>query len=217
MEGKFFFLLEPFLILSGINKRGSCKDNLHKVIKEIWFWAMERNIWLSVVHIPGRENIDADFESRNFSSSSEWCLDKNVFSAIMKKLGHCQVDLFASRLNHRLPKYVSMLPDPNACAVDAFYYDWSNEKLYIFPPFRFLGKVMKKMLREKVEAVLILPLFMAQRLSSLLTLLLVRNPICIPHQALFLHQEMGKSHRMAAVFNCWHVQYRAILERTRHF
>ena len=41
--------------------------------------------WLSAVHIPGSENVDADFESRNCSSSYEWCLDHSVFSVIMKR------------------------------------------------------------------------------------------------------------------------------------
>ena len=44
---------------------------------------------------------------------------------------HCQrfctseVDLFASRLKHQLPMYVSTYPDPGALAVDAFLLDWS--------------------------------------------------------------------------------------------
>ena len=182
----------------GINKRGSCKDKLHKVIKQIWFWALERNIWLSAVHIPGSENVDADFESRNCSSSYEWCLDHSVFSLIMKRLGPCHVDLFASRLNYRLPKYVSRYPDPGACAVDAFYFDWSSDRLYIFPPFRLLGKILKKIVMERVEAVLILPLFMAKRLSSLLIQVLVQNPILVPYQALFLHQEMNRVHPLGS-------------------
>ena len=69
----------------GINKKASCKANLHKVIKAIWVWALERNIWLSAVHIPGVENVDADFESRNASSSAEWCLDRHFFELIMRK------------------------------------------------------------------------------------------------------------------------------------
>ena len=180
----------------GINKKGSCKANLHRVIKAIWIWALERNIWLSAVHIPGVENVDADFESRNASTSAEWCLDQHFFDLIMSKFGPCDVDLFASRLNHRLKKYVSRFPDPGACAVDAFYFNWSDDKLYIFPPFRLLGKVMKKMLREEVEAVLVLPMFMAWRLSSLLFQLLVEKPILLPHQAIFLHQQIGKVHPM---------------------
>ena len=180
----------------GINKKGSSKEKLHQVIKAIWIWALKRNIWLSAAHIPGKENVDADYESRNASSSAEWCLDQYFFKLIIKSLGTCKVDLFASRLNHRLEKYVSRFPDPGACAVDAFNYDWSTERLYIFPPFRLLGKVMKKMIKEEVEAVLILPMFMAWRLSSLLFQLLVEKPILIPHQALFLHQELGKLHPM---------------------
>ena len=183
----------------GINKKGSCKDYLHKVIKAIWLWAVERNIWLSAVHIPGSMNVDADYESRNASSSAEWCLDQQVFELIMRKWGPCSIDLFASRLNRRLGRYVSRFPDPEACAVDAFYLDWSykiNKRLYIFPPFRLLGLVMKKILKEEAEAVLILPMFMAWRLSSLLFQILVERPILIPQSALFLHQDLYRTHPM---------------------
>jgi hypothetical protein len=42
------------------------------------------------------------------------------------------VDLFASRLNKQLDKYVSWFPDPKAVTSDAFSICWSNYKPYIF-------------------------------------------------------------------------------------
>ena len=36
------------------------------------------------------------------------------------------IDLFASHINHQFPKYVSLRPDPEAFAIDAFSLDWSN-------------------------------------------------------------------------------------------
>ena len=71
-----------------INKKGSNKRRLHEVTREIWIWALERNIWLSAAHIPGKENVEADLESRSFPcSKSEWCLKDEVFEIIMCKFG----------------------------------------------------------------------------------------------------------------------------------
>jgi site-specific recombinase XerD len=42
------------------------------------------------------------------------------------------IDLFASKTNRKLEKYVSRYPDPSACAVDAFSLTWNNEFGYIF-------------------------------------------------------------------------------------
>ena len=36
----------------------------NSMAKKIWKWCIERNIWLSVAHIPGKDNFVADFESR---------------------------------------------------------------------------------------------------------------------------------------------------------
>ena len=32
--------------------------------KQIWFWCIERNILLTIAHIPGKQNIEADRELR---------------------------------------------------------------------------------------------------------------------------------------------------------
>ena len=42
---------------------------------------------------------------------------------------------FASQLNAKVKKFVSWRPDPEACAVDAFTFDWGTQLNYAFPPF----------------------------------------------------------------------------------
>ena len=59
-----------------------------------------------------------------------------------------------------------------------------------------LGRILKKMQMQVCEAVLILPAFMALRLSSLLLRLLIARPILLPAQAIFLPQEPEKPHPM---------------------
>jgi hypothetical protein len=59
---------------------------------------------------------------------------------------------------NELPKYVSWSFDPRAIFTDAFTISWSEFKPYIFPPFSLIGKVMLKIMSDKVEkAILIVP------------------------------------------------------------
>ena len=56
------------------------------------------------------------------------------FKIICKKFGTPLVDLFASRLCHQLPRYMSWRPDPQSIATDALHQDWKNQLCYAFPP-----------------------------------------------------------------------------------
>ncbi|XP_028415159.1 uncharacterized protein LOC114538208 [Dendronephthya gigantea] len=89
--------------------------------KEIWEWCIMRNIWLSAAHVPGIENTEADFESRQKQSNTEWMLNhKRLHEALLKLDFVANVDVFASRLNTQFPSYISYRPDPGAKAVDVF-------------------------------------------------------------------------------------------------
>ena len=69
-------------------------------------------------HIPGRLNVLADILSRpSQMSSTVRSLHPPVFRA--REWGIPLLDLFATRWNHKLPLFVSPVPDPSAVAVDA--------------------------------------------------------------------------------------------------
>ena len=64
--------------------------------------------------------IIADAESKKFNKELEWQLNKDIFSLLLEQLNiTCDIDLFASRVNKQLPKYISYRPDPDAYAVNA--------------------------------------------------------------------------------------------------
>ena len=44
----------------------------NKIAREIWTWCIQRNIWVTAISLPGKENIDADRESRTFNDNTEW-------------------------------------------------------------------------------------------------------------------------------------------------
>ena len=100
-------------------------------------------------------------ESRQLT---EWKLKKAVFKQVIAQLGHCNVDLFASRLTTQLSKYMSWKPNPGAIATDALSQPWDQMKGYAFPPFSLIGRCLDKVHREKVpEVVMIAPLWATQQ------------------------------------------------------
>ena len=77
---------------------------------------------------------------RRGETKLEWKLNEAVFGDIVEKL-HFQpvIDLFASRLNKQLSKFVSYRPDPEALHINAFSLDWGDLEFYCFPPFSCIG------------------------------------------------------------------------------
>ena len=75
----------------------------------------------------------------------EWSLHQEVFNRLCQTWHSPQVDMFATRYNCKLTKYVSPVPDPNAWAVDALAVSWEDLDMYAFPPVSLLGKVVSKL------------------------------------------------------------------------
>ena len=69
----------------------------------------------------------------------EWSLHQEVFNHLP------QVNMFVTRYNCKLTKFVSPVPDPNAWAVDALTVSWEDLDMYAFPPVSLLGKVVSKL------------------------------------------------------------------------
>jgi len=111
---------------------GMKSPSLNSLSKEMWNWCINSNIWLSAQHIPGAKNVHADFQSTNFSDNLEGSLHPSIFKSITEAAYTPDVDLFASRLNHKVHSSVSWHPDSGAIATDAFAISWSNKKCYAF-------------------------------------------------------------------------------------
>ena len=118
-----------------VNKRGGTRSStLAALAVEISNACQQKGIWITAQHLPGVQNVDADWASRHFNERTEWTLDKAIFTRIVTKYYTPQVDLFASRLNHQLPLYVSRHPDPGAMEVDAMTLHWNIWTSFIRQP-----------------------------------------------------------------------------------
>lgn len=113
-----------------INNMGTChSEECNSLVVQIWEFCISQDIsWLTAAHIPGSSNVIADGESRNFhSQDTEWMLNPDLLSGALKTLDfQPKIDLFASRLNKRLPVYCSFRPDPGASFINAFTFSWAN-------------------------------------------------------------------------------------------
>lgn len=154
--------------------------NFHRIVKQIWEWAISRDIWLISCFIPGKINVEADRLSRLLNETTEWSLSQNCFTKILHKYPEISVDLFASHLNYKLPKYVSWLPDNQAFACNAFSIKWTTFLGYVFPPFNLIGRVLKKVELEGCNVILVVPEWRSQYWFSKLESMLIDEPLFLP-------------------------------------
>ena len=93
------------------NKDTSHNDQCNDVTCDIWNLCEENSIWLTAAYIPGKDNIIADRESRNKNVDTEWMLNSQFLTLVLKHFNFLPcIDLFASRVNKRFNTYVSYKP-----------------------------------------------------------------------------------------------------------
>ena len=173
--------------VSYINRLGGTVPNLNKISTDIWLWCFESNNWLSASHIAGIDNCTADVLSRR-DVNKELSLVPSVFQLLLDKFQlKPDIDLFASRFNNKLPKYVSWKPDSCATAVDAFSLSWGNLFPYMFPPFCLLSRVLNKVRKDRTQlAIVIAPVWKTQVWFPLALDLLVAPPILLPEDSVII-------------------------------
>ena len=168
--------------VSVINHMGTSRSQLcNDTAKTIWEFCRLNDIWLTVTHIPGVENIDADRESRKEYSDSNWKLNPVLFKSACDFCNFLpDIDCFANRLNTQLPDYISFKPDPFAKFIDAFTINWSWYKPYLFPPFSVLGQVLQKIRDDKADVLLVAPVWPTKPWYNTFLDMLVGEAMIIP-------------------------------------
>ena len=154
-------------------------------------------MWLNAVHIPGKQNIAADRESRVSRRETEWALNKDIFNAITLTLDFVpNIDLFASRLNYQVKPYVAYTPDPRAYAIDAFCLSKRTLQFYAFRPFCLIQRVVQKIKEEQATGLIVVPYWATQAWWPSLMNMLIQKPLLLPRmkKTLILHTEPETVH-----------------------
>ena len=116
--------------------------------------------------------MEAKRESRNTNDTTEWSLSSIVYNTILQIWGPFQIDLFASRLNYKVPTYASWTPDPGAMFTGAFSFHCGPYYFYAFPPFSLIALCLQKVEEDLSSGVILVPLWpYATMVSSALSCL----------------------------------------------
>ena len=168
--------------ISYINKFGGCRNgSMNYLSRKIWLWCIDNKISLTAIHMPGIHNTIADKLSRKFIDNVEWSLDAAIFAQLCSISGTPDIDLFASRLNNKLPTYFSWRPDPFCKGVNAFSQSWDYNYGYAFPPFNQISKVLHKLNSHKsCTLLLIFPYWPSQPWFPIISSYFVDFPILLP-------------------------------------
>lgn len=98
-----------------INKQGGTHSlQLSQLAQEIWRWAIPLQINLLAIHLPGKNNIEADRLSRQTSASHEWELNQQETQRVFQKWETPQIDLFATHQNAKCQHFASRQKEPQS-------------------------------------------------------------------------------------------------------
>ena len=100
--------------------------------------------------------------------------------------------LVCDTLNHRLPLYVSPIPDQKALSIDALSMSWNRIHAYAFPPFHLIPALINKIRVSQCKIVLIAPFWPSRSWFPELLGLLVSPPITLPVIPNLLEQLQGR-------------------------
>jgi hypothetical protein len=161
---------------------GTVSPTLNLITAEIWEWIEAHNVTLSLQHISGDLNVLADMLSRPHQViQGEWELDQTVFQRICQMVPTIpDIDLFATRFNHKLDNYVSPCPAEFAVDRNALALKWNSYEFpYLFPPFSLIPDVLEKVRQENMTCLLVAPAWNTNQYYPLLLDLLMEMPISL--------------------------------------
>ena len=106
---------------------------LLRLVVDLFLWLQSQAMVLSTRHIPGCLNVIADCLSRpNQPVTTEWSLHPEIVTQLYGTWGTPTVDMFATVHNSHLPQFMSLIPKPQALAIDALSQDWQGGRCTYF-------------------------------------------------------------------------------------
>ena len=70
-------------VVAYINAFGGIRsENCNTVVKQLWDWCIDRNLWVSACNIAGSLNVAAERASRGCNDRTEWVLEPDIFQQI---------------------------------------------------------------------------------------------------------------------------------------
>ncbi|CAG2207515.1 unnamed protein product [Mytilus edulis] len=176
------------------NQGGTHSFSLYHLSKEILLLCHSLNIFLSVRHVPGSQNLLADALSRSPCSSEHRMGNSSIsVSGDHSSLGSSSYRSFCHQSESQIGDLrFSHSRREKAWAVDAMTLSWKGMFSYMFPPFRLLPKILHKIQRDLCKTILIAPAWSRQSWFPELLLLCCAKPLCLPLREDLLSQFKGR-------------------------
>ena len=197
-------------VVSYLNKQGGTHSwDMCLLVWRIMAYCNPRNILIRARHIQGCLNVIADSLSRKDKIiQTEWSLHPQMFSLICKVWHTPMVDMFATKLNHKLPIYVSPVPDANAMNIDALNISWEGLDGYAFCPVALIPKVIQKMNTYRCRMIVVAPGWPRMHWFWDLVNLSTKPPLQLPHWPHLLKQPFSQKFHQNLMFlnlHVWHL------------
>ena len=128
-----------------------------KILQHLKWWLQE-DLYLHGIPMKIDPPSHTIFTDASLSGWGAHVERKEIANKIFQIMDFPSIDLFATRLNHRLPLYVSPIPDQKALSIDAISIDWNRIHAYAFPPFHLIQTVINKIRISQCKIVLIAPI-----------------------------------------------------------
>lgn len=161
VRGQHILLWEDNMPVVHIVCNGTSRSpELMQELRLLWGFLAKHNITLLPRYIRSEDN-PADFWSR-WQDRSAWTLNPLIFDRIHRLHGPFTLDVFACRATAQLPRYCSLRADPGALARDGFSVEWSNEVVWLNPPWELLPQTLYKLRTEGAKGVIVAPFWPSQ-------------------------------------------------------
>ena len=198
------------------NLGGTVSNQLTELAKEIWLWALNKDIFLKAQHIPGVSNTVADAESQGVQHSGGCRIANPAGSLRFEALpSHLPGDLrsiwFSGSGPFRLQADTSGTPllqleaRSSGRSVDAFQQDWGPLKGFANPPWCLIGRVLGQARRQQAQLLLLAPVWKGQTWYPVLLEMLWDFPRLIAPAPDLIQKPTGSPMEMAPQLAVWPV------------
>ena len=194
-------------VVSYLNKQGGTHSwDMCLLVWRILAYCNPRNILIRARHIQGCLNVIADSLSRwDKIIQTEWSLHPQIFTLICKVWHTPMVDMFATKMNHKLPLYVSPVPDANALNIDALNISWEGLDGYVYCPVALIPKVIQKMNTYRCKMIVVAPGWPMMHWFWDLVNLSTKPPLQLPHWPHLLKQPFSHKYHQNLLYLNLHV------------
>ena len=175
-------------VVWGVTKWKSTSLEMNRGLRVLFDLVTDLDFRIVAQHVPGASNHRPDFLSR-WLDPEDWMVHPAVFAAVNLLLGPCEVDAFATSLNHLLPRWWSRFPVEGAEAVDALRQNFAVVKTWCNPPFSLLLQLLGRIRSQRATAVVVIPRWPGQPWWPVMLSMLAHPPVVLPaSRSLFLPQ-----------------------------